>query len=252
MEDGPSVVRSELENWKLEEKDGQNILFYKGKVYVPRDQDLWHDILKLHHDHKTAKHPGELKTYKSVWQLYWWPGLQMFVKNYVKGCGTCQQFKIDRNSSHPSFIPVIGAKSTRPFAHCFIDLITDWPVVDRFDSLSVMVDQGLLKGVILCPTAKIVDMDGIRDLLHENLYKQFGLPDKMLSDRGPQLLAKAFQAMLKQLGITSVLSTAYHPQTDGTTKWVNQEIKVYLAIYCHSPPETWKRSIAILEFTHNN
>ena len=58
--------------------------------------------------------------------------------------------------------------------------------------------------------------------------------------------------MLKQLGITSVLSTAYHPQTDGTTERVNQEIKTYLAIYCHSDPETWKRSILTLEFTHNN
>ena len=125
-------------------------------------------------------------------------------------------------------------------------------MIDGCNSLLVMVDQGLSKGVILCPTAKTVDMDGIGDLLHENLYKRFGLPDKMLSDRGPQFAAKAFRAMLKRLGITSVLSTAYHPQTDGTTERINQEIETYLAIYCHSHPETWKRSISTLEFTHNN
>jgi hypothetical protein len=45
---------------------------------------------------------------------------------------------------------------------------------------------------------------------------------------------------------------AYHPQTDGTTERVNQEIEAYLAIYCHSHPETWKKSLATLEFTHNN
>ena len=33
---------------------------------------------------------------------------------------------------------------------------------------------------------------------------------------------------------------------------VNQEIKTYLAIYCHSYPETWKRLTSTLEFTHNN
>ena len=170
----------------------------------------------------------------------------------MKGCGICQQFKIDRNSSHPSFIPVEGAKSTRPFAHCSMDLITDLPVIDGCDSLLVVVDQGLLKGVILCPTAKTINMDGIGELLHKNLYKQFGLPDKMLLDRGPQFAAKAFRAMLKQLGITSVLSTAYHPQTDGTTEQVNQGTKTYLAIYCHSHPKAWKRSISTLEFTHNN
>ena len=68
-----------------------------------------------------------------------------------------------------------------------MDLITDLPMIDRCDSLLVVVDQGLLMGVILCPTAKTVDMDGIGDLFHKNLYKQFGLPD-----RGPQFAAKAF------------------------------------------------------------
>ena len=119
-----------------------------------------------------------------------------------------------------------------------MDLITDLPLVDRSDALLVVVDQGLLKEVILCPTNQTVDVHGIGELLHENLDKQFGLPDKMLLDQGPQFAAKAFGAMLNRLGVNSVLSTAYHPQTDGTTKRVNQEIKAYLAIYCHSHPES--------------
>jgi hypothetical protein len=63
-----------------------------------------------------------------------------------------------------------------------MDLITDLPPMEGSDSILVVVDQGLSKGVILCPTTKTVTIDGIGDLLHENLYKKFGLPDKMLSD----------------------------------------------------------------------
>ena len=74
----------------------------------------------------------------------------------------------------------------------------------------------------------------------------------MLSDQGPEFAAKAFRAMLNRLGINSVLSMAYHPQTDGTTKRANQEIEAYLAIYCHVHPETWKKAIPTMEFTHNN
>jgi transposase InsO family protein len=133
-----------------------------------------------------------------------------------------------------------------------MDLITDLPPTEGSDSILVVVDQGLSKGVILCPTTKTVTMDGIGNLLHENLYKRFGLPDKMISDRGPQFAAKAFRAMLSRLEVNSALSTAYHPQTDGTTEPVNQEIEAYLAIYCHSHPETWKKSLATLEFTHKN
>jgi transposase InsO family protein len=119
-----------------------------------------------------------------------------------------------------------------------MDLITDLPPVEGSGSILVVVDQGLSKGVILCPTTKTVTMDGIGNLLHKNLYKQFGLPDKMLSDRGPQFTAKAFKAMLSRLGVNTVLSMAYHPQMDGTMECVNQEIEAYLAIYCHSHPET--------------
>ena len=52
--------------------------------------------------------------------------------------------------------------------------------------------------------------------------------------------------------IKSALSTAYHPQTDGTTERVNQEIEAYLSIYCASHPEEWPSALHTLEFTHNN
>ena len=45
---------------------------------------------------------------------------------------------------------------------------------------------------------------------------------------------------------------AYHPQTDGTTEQVNQEIEAYLSIYCASYPEDWPQALHTLEFTHNN
>ena len=114
------------------------------------------------------------------------------------------------------FLPVEGAKATRPFANCSMDLITDLPPAAGFDSILVVVDQGLSKGVILLPCNKMITSEGTAKLLLENLYKRFGLPDKIISDRGPQFASKAFLELLKLLGIRSVLSTAYHPQTDGT------------------------------------
>ena len=75
LEEGPSGIRSNLEDWKIEEKDGKKILFYEGKNYVPKDQDLRQDILKMFQDHKTVGHPGELETYNAVQQQFWWPGL---------------------------------------------------------------------------------------------------------------------------------------------------------------------------------
>ena len=137
-------------------------------------------------------------------------------------------------------MPLEGAKSTQPFASCSIDLITDLPPVDGCNSILVVVDRGNTKGAILIPTTKTLTQEGAGQLLLDNLYKRFGLPDEMLSDRGPQFAAMAFRELLKLLGIKSNLTTAYHPQTDGATEQVNQEIEAYLSIYCSAHPTEWK------------
>ena len=94
LQEGPTSLKNNLEDWKIEEVNGRKMIFYKGKNYIPKDQELQRDVVKMYHDHKMAGHPGELETCNLIQQHYWCPGLQMFVKNYVQGCGTCPQFKI--------------------------------------------------------------------------------------------------------------------------------------------------------------
>ena len=75
LERGPNTLQSDLEDWKLEKHNGENMMFYKGKNYIPNDLGLRQDIVKMFHDHETAGHPGELETFNSVKQHYWWPGM---------------------------------------------------------------------------------------------------------------------------------------------------------------------------------
>ena len=165
------MLTKDLDNWKVDELDRGRTIFYKGKNYMPKDENLRRDIVKMFHDHKMAGHPGELETYNLVREHYWWPGLRTFIKGYVKGCAVCQQFKIDHHPLHPAFMLTEGSCLTRPFAYCSMDMIMDWPVVDRWDSLLVMVKQGLTKGVILLPCAKTITAKQIATLLLDNLYK---------------------------------------------------------------------------------
>jgi calcineurin-like phosphoesterase family protein len=104
----------------------------------------------------------------------------------------------------------------------------------------------------LCPCAKTITWEETATLLRDNFFKRFGLPDKIILDRDPRFAAHAFQKLLKLLNINLNLTTAYHPQSDGATERVNQEIKAYLSIYCTSHPEDWLHSLSTLEFTHND
>ena len=235
----------------MELVDGLNTLFYRDRNYVPDDLTLRQDVDRMLHGHETAGHLGKAETLVAVEQHYWWPGLHTFVCNYVKGCGVCQQYKINRSPSHPLYMPIPPSSSTRPFALCSMDLITDLPLSWGFDSILVVVDHSLTKGVILLPCNKMITAEQVAELLLEHLYKRFGLPDEFISDRGPQFAAHAFWELSKLLNVTSKLSMAYHPQTDGATKQVNQEIEAYLSIFC-SYPDKWASKLYLVEFTHNN
>ena len=71
----------------------EGIILYRGHIYVPKDDSLRRDIVKMYHDHPAIGHPGRWKTYELISREYWWPGLSQFTKNYIDGCATCQSIK---------------------------------------------------------------------------------------------------------------------------------------------------------------
>jgi transposase InsO family protein len=127
----------------------------------------------------------------------------------------------------------------------------DLPNSDGFDSIMVVVDHGSTKGVILVPCNKTIDALGTADAYLDHIYKRFGLPDQWISDRGPQFVAQVFKEIGRLLGIKLTPSTAYHPQTDGESERMNQEIEAYLRIYCADHPDTWRNHLTTMEFSHN-
>ncbi|KAI5115898.1 hypothetical protein M0805_006874 [Coniferiporia weirii] len=132
-----------------------------------------------------------------------------------------------------------------------MDFITDLPLSNHYDSIMVIVDHDSSKGIILIPCTKTLDALGTAKLYHDNVYKRFGLPKHIISDRGPQFTSQVFQTLCTRLGIKSKLSTAYHPQTDGQTERTNQEVEAYLCIYCGTSQHSWSDSLTDLEFSHN-
>ena len=67
-------------------------------------------------------------------------------------------------------MPLEGAKSTRPFASCSMDLITDLAPVDGYNYILVVVDRGNTKGAILIPTTETLTQEGAGQLLLDDLY----------------------------------------------------------------------------------
>jgi len=177
--------------------------------------------------------------------------MTVFVKNYIVGCAVCQRMKINTHSSSPGLIPIKGQENTTPFSQVTCDFITDLSETEGFDSLLVMVDHGSTKRVISIPCNKMIDATLTAQNYIDHMYWCFGLPDSFISDHSPQFSSQVFREMARLLGIRTLRSTAYHPQTNGETEWVNQELEIYFRIFCSNNPETWKQLNPLMEFSHN-
>ena len=173
------------------------------------------------------------------------------LKKFIEGCTICQQMKPNTHPTAAPLMPIISHVHC-PFQQITMDFITDLPISDGYDSIFIVVNQGLTKGVILMPCNKMITAIQTADLLVRDIFKHFGLLDSIISDRGVQFTATVFKEVMKALKITQKLSTAFHPQTDRQMECYNQELEVYLQIFCANKPDTWNKMLPIAEFTHNH
>ena len=243
--DTPLFPRSSLADWTFD----NGHLYYKEHMYVlpSAHSSLLHSI----HSSPLSGHLGRFCTKAIVEHDFWWPGLSVFVNNFIAGCTICQQNKA---RTHPVTPPLLPIKSTSslPFKQLSVALVTNLPLSHGYDSLMVVVNHGLTKGVILIPCSKSIDANGITELFFDHVFKRFRLHDSIISDHSSQFTSAFARELAQILKYDVRLSTTYHPQTDGQTKRTNQEVETYLQIFCANNPHQWSKSLTSAEFQHNS
>ena len=143
--------------------------------------------------------------------------MSSFVRWFVASCALCQQMKVNTHPMMPTLSP-LPSSCTCPFQQLSVDLVTSLLPFHGFDSLLVVVDHGLSKGVILIPCNKDIDAKGVAELFFKHIFLHFGLHDHLISDCGPQFTSMFAMELAHILGYDLKLSTAYHPQTNGETE----------------------------------
>lgn len=244
------IVTKRFENndksWTLNE-DGY--IMVNDRLYVPNSDTLRDDIIRAHHDSPLSGHPGKVKTQELIERDYWWPRIGQNVKDYVKGCITCQRTKVIRtkpsNPLNPNEIPI------EPWEIISVDLIGPLPESKGFNSIAVFVDRHS-KMIHLAPTTVELTSEGMARLFRDHVFKLHGLPRKIISDRGPQFASKFMKDFCTLAGIEQNLSTAFHPQTDGQTERMNQEIEEYLRIFINHRQTDWAEWLPLAEFSYND
>lgn len=74
----------------------------------------------------------------------------------------------------------------------------------------------------------------------------------MSSDCRSQFVSQFWRAFCKKLGVTLLLSTSHHPQTDGQTERMNQTLETYLRHYVNALHSNWSEYLPLAEFAINS
>ena len=120
-----------------------------------------------------------------------------------------------------------------------------------YDSILVAVDR-LSKRAHFIATTSDITLLGVTRLFQDSVWKLHGLPEEVISDRGPQFVLNFMQGLSEILRIKVAASTAYHPQTDGQTERVNQEVEQFLRLFVNQRQDDWYDWLLIAEFAYND
>jgi len=159
---------------------------------------------------------------------YWWPGITKEVGRYVDGCDACQRYKNQSKAPAGKLMP--NAIPEKPWSYISADFITKLPLAQRYNAILVVCDC-FSKMAHFIATMEKTSAEGLAKLFRDHIWKLHRLPESIISDRGVQFAAEMMKELNNLLGIQTKLSTAYHPQTDGQTKRINQELEQYLRVF---------------------
>jgi len=219
------------------------------KIYVPKEEELRIEIIQLHYDGLAVEHGGRRKTVELVTRNYWWLGVTRDVGRYVEEYDLCQRIK--NRTEEPVGKLKLEEVPEKPWMHLTVDFITKLLVVAGKDAILVVCDR-MSKMTHFIATTEGTSAEGLARLFQDNVWKLHGLPESMILDWGPQFAAELTKELNRMLGIETKLSMAFHPQTDGQTERMNQELEQYLRLFVEHRQKDWLEWLVSAEFTVNN
>lgn len=202
------------------------------------------------HDSPIGGHLGLEKTMDKLTRVFYWKNMQDDVIRYLQSCQACQMVKPMNQSKFGLLQPLPIPE--QPWEQVSMDFITGLPPTTKGnDSILVFVDR-LTKMVRVAATTTNCDSRTTANLFMEHVFRSYGIPKTIVSDRDIRFVSAFWSDLLKCLGSRSLMSTAFHPQTDGQTERANRTLEDMLRCFCSDYMDRWDTLLIPLEFAYND
>ena len=199
--------------------------------------------------HQTIGHSGLNRTIKYIWRWFWWPTLVDDVESFCKSCGRCQTIKTPRQRT-PGWLHTMPLPA-RPWESIGMDFAGPFVEVGGFDYVLLVICR--MTGMVhLIPTWTDATARQIAALYVKEVVRLHGIPESIVSDRDTKFTSQFWNELSKILGQRLLMSTAYHPQTDGSSERAVQAMSQVLRSVINDCQTNWVEQLPLVEFAMNS
>lgn len=186
-------------------------------------------LFNWHHNTPGRGHSGREATLKRLKSIFSWKGLTKDVRHMVKNCHICQSAKYD-TAAYPGLLQPLPVP-TKVWVDISMDFITGLPKSNGHDVILVIVDR-LSKYSHFLALAHPFTAIQVEQLYLDNVFRLHGWPRSIVIYRDAIFLSEFWKCLFTVHGTEFLMSTTYHPATNGQTEVVNRCLKTYLRCMC--------------------
>jgi transposase InsO family protein len=178
----------------------------------------------------------------------YWDSIESDVRDFVRTCSLCQQHKKSKHTV---------SKRTRPipinvFEDISIDVVGPVPYPSQGYEYILVTQDRLSRWISFDPMSNTSAEKTIRVLMNNWIYV-YGVPKRILTDRGTNFTSKLFKEMAEFLGTKLNNTTAYRPQSNGQNERSHRELHTYLSIYLsNAKSKSWHTMLKLAAWIHNS
>src|SRR5450759_4530417 len=167
---------------------------------------------------------------------------------YVQSCYSCQKNRPLYRAKGGLLKPLLIAVG--PWESISMDFIQGLLMSPGFNAILTIVDR-FSKMAYFVPTSKTVSATEVAMVVFDHVYRMWGLPTHILSDRDSRFTRNFWRALFRLSGTDLTRGPAYHHETGGQTERVNLAIEEYLRHFVLANQKDWPKHLRMGEFKYN-
>lgn len=214
-------------------------------ICLPRH--LRRDVLHAMHDDLTAAHQGFVRTLYRIKQRFYFPRMEKVVRRYVRSCKLCQARKPEIGKPKGELQNIVV---NEPFEMVGLDILGEFPITRRKNRYIIVLIDYFTKYI---ETAAIRDKtaNSIVDFFLRSVVLRHGCTKRVLTDQGRGFIAEFNNQVLEALSIKHIMSSVYHPSTNGLVERQNRTLQEAISLYVSQNQKDWDLILAFVTFAIN-